>query len=231
MIIDLNCDLGEGQANDLAILPMVTSINVACCAHAGDPEKALLLLKEAARIGVKIGAHPGYFDREHFGRLELHQDIPQIQAELFFQLGGFMELAHQAGAPISHLKPHGAMYHRAMNDTPLADLLVRAAIRFNLALMGMKDSELEKAARGKVQFQREGFADRKYLPDGNLVPRSSPDAMIHDPLQAARQILRLSQMDSVQTICVHGDTDGVLEFLRELKVELKKLGIRIGNDS
>lgn len=231
MHIDLNCDLGEGQPNDLDILPLVSSINLACCAHAGNPANLLEVMKASARLGIHVGAHPGYFDRVNFGRVELQQPIAHLEADLLFQLGGFMELAKLTQLKISHLKPHGALYHRAMKEIELANLLTQLALRWNLTLVGMKDSALENAAKGKTPFLREGFADRKYLPDGTLAPRSSANAVLHEPEKAALQVQQLIQQDKVQTICVHGDSPGVVNFLHGLKSELKNLGIHTGKPS
>jgi len=231
MHIDLNCDLGEGQPNDLDIIPLVSSINLACCAHAGNPANVLEVMKAAARLGIHVGAHPGYFDRVNFGRVELQQPIAHLEADLLFQLGGFMELAKLAQLRISHLKPHGALYHRAMKEIELANLLTQMALRWNLTLVGLKDSALENAAKGKTPFLREGFADRKYLPDGSLAPRSSANAILHDPGEAALQVQQLIEQDQVQTICVHGDSPEVVHFIKRLKGELQELGIRTGKPS
>ena len=188
-------------------------------------------MKAAARLGIHVGAHPGYFDRMNFGRVELQQPIAHLEADLLFQLGGFMELAKLAQLKISHLKPHGALYHRAMKEIELAKLLTQIALRWNLTLVGLKDSALENAAKGKTPFPREGFADRKYLPDGSLAPRSSANAILHDPEEAALQVQQLIEQDKVQTICVHGDSPEVVHFIKRLKGELQELGIRTGKPS
>jgi UPF0271 protein len=231
MYINLNCDLGEGLPNDLEILPLVGSINLACCAHAGNPANVLEVMEAAAKLDILVGAHPGYLDRANFGRVELQQPIAQLKADLLFQLGGFMELAKVANLKISHLKPHGALYHRAMKDIELANLLTQMALSWNLTLVGLKDSALENAAKGRTPFLREGFADRKYLPDGSLAPRSSPNAILHDPVEAALQVQQLIEQDQVQTICVHGDSPEVVHFIKRLKGALQELGIRTGKPS
>ena len=228
MYINLNCDLGEGLPNDLEILPLVGSINLACCAHAGKPANVLEVMEAAAKLDILVGAHPGYLDRANFGRVELQQPIAQLKADLLFQLGGFMELAKVANLKISHLKPHGALYHRAMKDIELANLLTQMALSMNLTLVGLKDSALENAAKGRTPFLREGFAHRKYLPDGNLAPRSSPNSILHDPGEAAFQVQQLIEQDQVQTICVHGDSPEVVHFIKRLKAALQELGIRTG---
>lgn len=231
MYINLNCDLGEGLPNDLEILPLVGSINLACCAHAGNPANVLEVMQAAAKLDILVGAHPGYLDRANFGRVELQQPSAQLKADLLFQFGGFMELAKVANLKISHLKPHGALYHRAMKDIELANLLTQMALSWNLTLVGLKDSALENAAKGRTPFLREGFADRKYLPDGSLAPRSSPNAILHDPGEAALQVQQLIEQDQVQTICVHGDSPEVVHFIKRLKVALEELGIRTGKPS
>lgn len=231
MYINLNCDLGEGLPNDLEILPLVGSINLACCAHAGNPANVLEVMEAAAQLDILVGAHPGYLDRANFGRVELQQPIAQLKADLLFQLGGFMELAKVANLKISHLKPHGALYHRAMKDIELANLLTQMALSWNLTLVGLKDSALENAAKGRTPFLREGFADRKYLPDGSLAPRSSPNAILDDPGESALQVQQLIERDQVQTICVHGDSPEVVHFMKRLKGALLELGIRTGKPS
>jgi UPF0271 protein len=175
-----------------------------------------------------VGAHPGYFDREHFGRREQAWQPESLQAELLYQLGALQALARAAQVPVRYLKPHGALYNQACRQEALADLLARFTAELGLALVGLPASWLERcAARYGLDFIREGFADRRYLPDGNLVPRNHPDAFIEDPAQAAEQVLRLLEQHQIQTVCIHGDRPGAVAFARQLRTELERRGISI----
>lgn len=228
MQIDLNADVAEGVGNEADLLPLVTSANVACAAHAGMPVDIWQTLQLAKRLGVVVGAHPGYFDREHFGRRELTPQAEQLQAELLYQLGALRGLAEAVGISVRFVKPHGALYNQACRDEALADLLARLAKRWNLTLVGLPDSWLERSAfRHAVPFIREGFADRRYLPDGALVPRSRPDAFVDDPVEAAEQVIRLVGEKRVQTVCVHGDRPNVVPFTQKLREELGRRGMVI----
>jgi UPF0271 protein len=225
--VDLNCDLGEGCAFDAELMPLITSANIACGFHAGDALTSWTALEEAARQGVRAGAHPGFADREHFGRRDLQVPQGQLFAECVYQVGALAGLARAAGIPLTHLKPHGALYNLACRDDHYAVPMVRAAQMFGLALWGLPGSVLEKRSAGACPFVAEGFADRRYLPDGSLVPRSRPDAFVEDPAEAARQIDRLLADRGVRTICVHGDNPQALAFVRALRGELERLGIGI----
>ncbi|GBD36339.1 hypothetical protein HRbin36_01461 [bacterium HR36] len=228
MRIDLNADVAEGVGNEAELLPLVTSANVACAAHAGSPADIWFTLQLAKRLGVVVGAHPGYFDREHFGRRELSWQPESLHAELVYQLSALQGLAQAAGVQLHYLKPHGALYNQACREEPLADLLARLAKQWNLALVGLPNSWLERcAARQGVRFCREGFADRRYQPDGSLVPRHRADAFVDDPQQAAQQVLRLVEEYRVQTVCVHGDRPGVVAFTRHLREELERRGVTV----
>jgi UPF0271 protein len=225
--IDLNCDLGEGCAFDLELMPLITSANVACGFHAGDANTSWQALKAAAQHGVRAGAHPGFADREHFGRRELKIPPGQLFAECVYQVGALAGLARAAGIPLTHLKPHGALYHLACREEAFAVPMVRAAQMFGLDLWGLPGSLLQTLSAGACPFVAEGFADRRYLPDGSLVPRGRPDAFIQDPAEAARQIDWLLRERGVRTVCVHGDNPEALIFVRALREELGRLEIAI----
>ncbi len=227
MNIDLNCDLGEGYTSDLSILPLISSANIACCRHAGSPDQVLELLFKAKDLGVSIGAHPGYNDPINFGRKDSTLSPDQVFAECLFQVGALKTLADYAGVPLSHLKPHGALYHQASSNKSLADKMILIAQRFNLAIFGPPNSVLEFAAQNKVPFFLEGFADRKYSNDGKLIPRNLPDPFITSPTLAAIQCQQLISIHNIKTLCVHGDQPDALTFIHGLRQNLKTLGIEV----
>jgi UPF0271 protein len=227
MEIDLNSDLGEGSAFDEQLMRLITSANIACGFHAGDAVTAQATLATAARHGVHAGAHPGFPDREHFGRRELARSEDEIFADTLYQVGALLALARAAGQTLWHIKPHGALYNMACRDDAYARPLVRAAEHFSLPLLGLPGSRLETLSAGKCRFVAEGFADRRYLPDGSLVPRNRPDAMIEDPGDAVRQVEWLARERKVRTICVHGDNPHALDFVRALREALTRQGFVI----
>jgi UPF0271 protein len=227
MEIDLNCDLGEGCAFDEELMGLITSANIACGGHAGDPATAFATLNAAARHGVRAGAHPGFADREHFGRVELARTEQQVFEDCAYQIGALAGLARAVGRPLSHLKPHGALYNMACRDDAYAQPVVAAAVLFDLPLLGLPGSRLEALAAGRCRFVAEGFADRRYQPDGSLVPRSRADAFVEDPAEAVRQVEWLVRERGVQTLCVHGDNPQAVVFLRELRAALTRQGVTI----
>jgi UPF0271 protein len=227
MHIDLNCDLGEGIGNDLELLPLVSTINIACCRHAGSPGQVLELLKHAKNCNLNVGVHPGFNDPENFGRLESNLPEHQIFAECLFQVGALIALADFACIKLSHLKPHGALYHQSSKSKSLADKIISIAERFQLAILGPPDSELQHSSKGKVPFISEGFADRQYQANGTLVPRNLPNAFIHDPIAAALQAQKLVQTTGIQTLCIHGDQPDAFDFAQKLRCQLEMLGIEI----
>jgi UPF0271 protein len=227
MEIDLNSDLGEGCPYDLQLMPLITSANIACGFHAGDPGTALATLQAAQRYGVRAGAHPGFADRENFGRLELVRSEQQIYEDCVYQIGALDWLARAAGTRLSHIKPHGALYNMACRDDANARPVIAAAELFGLPLLGLPGSRLEGLSQGRCRFIAEGFADRRYLPDGSLVPRSRPDAFIESPIEAVRQVEWLVAEKGVRTICVHGDNPEALTFVKELRAALTQKGIEL----
>ena len=227
MYIDLNCDLGEGFGNDFELLPLISSINIACCRHAGSPGQVLELLQHAKNHKLNVGVHPGFNDPENFGRLESNLSEHQIFAECLFQVGALIALADFANIKLSHLKPHGALYHQASKSKTLADKIISIAERFQLAILGPPGSELQHSSKGKVTFISEGFADRQYLDNGTLVPRNLPNAFIHDPIAAALQAQKLVQTTGIQTLCIHGDQPDAFHFVQKLRCQLEMLGIEI----
>lgn len=225
--IDLNCDLGEGYAHDAELMSLITSASVACGFHAGDATTALATIRSAARQGVCVGAHPSFNDSDHFGRRELDVSEEQIFADCVYQISALAGLARAAGVELHHVKAHGGLYNRACREDDYARPVVAAAELFGLPLFGLPGSRLEALSAGRCQFIAEGFADRRYLPDGSLVPRSRPDAFMEDPQQAVRQVEELMRTRHIRTLCVHGDNPQALAFVRQLRESLMRQGIAI----
>ncbi len=216
MFIDLNCDLGEGSPFDAELMPLITSANVSCGAHAGDAASIRAALDLAARHGVQVGAHPGFADREHFGRRELPVTPQEARAMCAAQL--------PAVPGARYVKAHGALYNMACRDAALA----RALTGLGLPLMGLPASALEaECGAAGVRFIAEGFADRRYRDDGSLVPRDQPGAFVESPAEAVEQAKRLIETRGVETLCVHGDNTEALAFVRALREALERAGFSI----
>ena len=226
MFIDLNADLGEGVGQDAFLMPWLTSVNVCCGAHAGNPEIIQETLRLARVHQVVVGAHPGYPDREHFGRRERNDPPTVLYAELHRQISELQELAAAAGVAVRYLKAHGALYNQAMRDRGIAETLVRLAEEFQLPLLGLPGSELEAAASGVISFISEGFADRRYLPDGRLVPRSETDAILQKPAEVIAQIRGMILEGRVKTVCFHGDHPHSTTLVETVCHALKQQGIQ-----
>jgi UPF0271 protein len=228
MLIDLNADLGEGAGSDAALLKLITSANINCGFHAADADTVLATLELAAAADVVIGAHPGYPDREHFGRREMALAEKQVTTLAFHQVGTIAALARLGMTEIRYLKPHGALYHQACRDLDYARPLAAAAFDFGLALVGLPDSMLAAAASQiAVAFVAEGFVDRRYRPDGTLVPRGEPNALIDDPKDAVVQAEWLVKEKNVRTLCVHGDSPGAVEFAAAVRQFLLERGFTL----
>lgn len=242
LVVDLNADLGEGAGHDDEILGLVSSANIACGFHASDPPTILASIKAAQQRGVAIGAHPSFPDRENFGRAEMTIPASEVYALIVYQIGAFQALSRAVSARVNHVKPHGALYNMAVRDERLAGAIARAvlAIDPSLLLFAPGKSVLERAAQSaKLRVGREVFADRNYLADGSLVSRSRPDALLSDPEEAAERVLRMLREGVVrsvdgkdvevhaETICVHGDTPGAVEFARSLRESLEQNGVSI----
>jgi UPF0271 protein len=240
--VDLNADLGEGAGGDAELLPLVSSASIACGGHAGDEESMRECLAAARVHGVSVGAHPSFADREHFGRRELAWMPDELRAELIDQMQLFARLAREAGLEPRHVKPHGALYNMAARDPALAEVFASsvAAVDPRWLVFAPPKSALAVAVeRAGLQAVFEFFADRNYLPNGALVPRSHPEALVHDSARAAERVLRalregtvraLDESDlaiQVQTICIHGDSPGAVAFARELRERLQGAGVRI----
>lgn len=223
MLIDLNADLGEGAGTDAEIMPLITSANVCCGLHAGGSGEISVALKLARRHNIVVGAHPGYPDREHFGRREWHLEEEQLLRMYVYQYHALWGLSELEGCLVRYVKPHGALYHQACREEDSASALLRA-FRYmgydanDMPVVGLPGSVLHHMANDeKVLFVPEGFADRRYRPDGSLIPRTEPDAIIHDPKEAVDQVEWLIGKQQVRTICVHGDTPGAVEFVKAVR--------------
>jgi UPF0271 protein len=225
--LDLNCDLGEGGAHDAELMPLITSANIACGFHAGGPAEAHAALTLASKHGVHAGAHPAFPDREQFGRRELDRGEEQVYEDCVYQIGALEGLARAVGLSLSHVKAHGALYNMAMRDDRFARPLIAAAELFRLPLFGLPGSRVEALCAGRVPYLAEGFADRRYRPDGSLTPRSEPDAFVESPAEAVEQALRLLRAGRIRTLCVHGDNPHAIEFVRELRIALSAQGVSI----
>lgn len=224
MYLDLNCDLGEGCAHDAELMPLVTSANVACGGHAGDLETTLATLELAATHGVQVGAHPGFLDRASFGRLELPRPPERVYLVCLAQTQALVTLARIPGVAVRYLKPHGALYNMACREATVAEPVVRVAEELGLAVMGLPGSALSQVAAGRVPFVAEGFADRRYRPDGSLVPRTDPRPFVETLGEAVAQARRLLT-GGVATLCVHGDNHQAVAFVRGLRDELATAGV------
>lgn len=227
MQIDLNADLGEGAGFDAELMPLITSANVCCGLHAGGPGEIARTLVLANKHNVAIGAHPGFADREHFGRREQTLGNQELIALCVYQLGALDWMATSLGLAVRYVKPHGALYNQACRDRDIADLFVIAAAQFGLPVLGLPKSQLTEACADRVPFVAEGFADRRYRPDGSLVPRTEPDAFVSDPQEAVKQVEWLITNRGVQSICVHGDNPQAVAFTRAVRDALLDRGFAL----
>ncbi|HNV07105.1 MAG: 5-oxoprolinase subunit PxpA [Dokdonella sp.] len=240
--IDFNCDLGEGCANDADVMPFISSANIACGAHAGDIASMRATLRLCAAHGVSAGAHPGYADREHFGRRALALSREQIRSLLHEQLERIAEIALAEGVALVHVKPHGALYNQAAADAVLADAIAEAVRAFdsNLILVGLAGSRLITAglAHG-LRIAHEAFTDRRYQSDGSLAPRGQPGAVIESVDAAIAQALAIVRGESIacidgtalrvhaDTLCLHGDGSDAAGFAGSLRAAFDDAGVMV----
>jgi UPF0271 protein len=240
--LDLNCDLGEGAGQDAALMPLVTSANIACGAHAGDATTMRATVELALQQRVAIGAHPGFADRANFGRRELALSPREVGTLVLEQTRALQEIARAAGGWVTHVKPHGALYNLAAREANVARAIA-AAVRecdAQLVLFGLAGSWSITAAREcGLRVASEVFADRTYQPDGSLTPRSQPNALITDEAEAVAQVLRMVRERRVRTVtgadvtieadtvCLHGDGAHAVAFARRLRAELAAAQIEV----
>ncbi|MER3480523.1 MAG: LamB/YcsF family protein [Meiothermus sp.] len=247
MRVDLNADAGESfgpwkLGRDEALFPLVSSVNVACGFHAGDPLTIQRTLALAQMTGLAVGAHPGFPDLVGFGRRELAATPDEIYADVLYQVGALSAFLRVAGLPLHHVKPHGALYNRATQDPQTARAVARAVRDFDprLPLVVLPGTPLESEAQALgLRTVAEAFPERGYSRDGRLAPRGTPGAWIHDPAQAARRAVGMvvkGQVEAVegglvtvraQTLCIHGDNPQAVEIARAVREALLAEGITI----
>lgn len=243
MKIDLNCDMGESfgryeLGNDEAILPFISSANIACGMHAGDPMVMRSTIKAAIENQVVIGAHPGYPDIQGFGRRKMQFSPEEIENYVLFQLGALKAMVEVEGGQLAHVKPHGALYNQASTDRALATAIARAVSLFDdtLILIGLAGSELiEMGARHGLQTAVEGFPDRGYDHDGNLLPRGLSGALVTDPEKIAENAIKLAKDGlvikekelTIDTLCLHGDHPHAAETAKIVKERLRKAHVHV----
>jgi UPF0271 protein len=243
MQLELNADVGEGLPDvDAAIMPLITSANVACGLHAGDASTMSTTVGLALRYGVAIGAHAGYDDREGFGRRARELPPAQVRDLMLYQLGALDAIAQAAGARLQHVKPHGALYNQAEFDRSLAVAIVSAIRTYDptLRLVGRSGSAMQAAAAALGHpFTAEAFADRRYRADGSLLPRSATGALLTEPADVIQQVRSLVTEGEVraddgsrvritfESLCLHGDTPGAPALAALVRQELESSGVAI----
>lgn len=245
--MDLNCDVGEMpeaviNGTQDSIMRSVTSVNVACGGHAGDPQTMRTTIEQALHWNLALGAHPGYPDRANFGRVELELPAAVVSDFVFEQVRAFAEAAEKFGASVTHVKPHGALYNQAASNRALAEAIAAGVARWrrDVALVGLAGSlMLEVFQQAGFRAIAEGFADRRYEPDGTLRSRKFEDALIHDPELCAQQALDIAARGKVttcdgtefaldaQTICIHGDSPNASNIAAAVARKLHQAGIEV----
>ena len=246
-VVDLNCDCGEGygawqMGDDAAMLGIVTSANVACGFHAGDPDIMAATFATARERGVAVGAHPGFADRAGFGRRRLPVTEAEIERLVAYQIGAAAAVAALAGHKLTHVKPHGALSNIAMADAGAAAAIARAtrAVDRDLAFLAIAGTALDHAGEAAgLRTVREIYADRGYTDDGQLVPRTAPGALLLDAGEAAARATAMVEAGAVfalsgkrvkvalDSICVHGDTPGAVAMARAVRASLERAGIAL----
>ncbi|WP_227997781.1 LamB/YcsF family protein [Nocardia australiensis] len=242
MSLDLNSDLGEGLGDDAAMLEIVTSANIACGFHAGDPSVMRRTCALAVAKQVRIGAHIGYRDLAGFGRREISVEPAQLRDEVLYQIGSLDAFARAEGDRVRYVKPHGALYHSASKDRIVADAVLAAMAEYDLdlALLGPAGTQLERAADdAKIRFVGEGFADRAYTPSGLLAPRGVVGSVLR-PDEAVVQAVSIAMSGTTRTvdgsdqvavsaasICVHGDSPAAVEMARLIRAALDDVGVSL----
>jgi UPF0271 protein len=247
MRVDLNSDVGESFGaytigTDPLLLPHVTSANVACGFHAGDPGVMRATVALAKQHGVAVGAHPGFQDLAGFGRREMQATPREVEDFVVYQIGALAAVAAVQGIRLQHVKPHGALFNMAVRDAGLADAIARAtaAVDRALILFGLPGSELIRAGeRAGLRTANEVFADRAYAPDGTLVSRRKTGAVIHDPDAVVARVVRMAAQRTVaavdgslvrlelDTVCVHGDTPGAADLAARIRRALEEAGVQV----
>jgi len=246
--IDLNCDMGEGfgpwkMGDDAALMPLISSANIACGYHAGDPVVMRDTVQLALAHGVAIGAHPGYPDLQGFGRRNLSMSADEVYAMVLYQIGALQAIIHAEGGVLHHVKPHGALYNAAAKQRELAEAIVKAVCKIqqtDLFLYGLSGSVLLEVAEAHgLRVCREAFCDRSYQNDGSLTQRNLPGAVIDNPEAAAKRALQLAKQQSIETIdqkliavpcdtiCIHGDGGNAVAVARVVRTLLSQEDVHI----
>jgi UPF0271 protein len=242
MAIDLNCDVGEGAGEDARIVPLVSSVNVACGFHAGDPTTIRETIRLAARHGVAVGAHPSYPDRAGFGRAPMARSPGQVQDDVLYQVAAVRAFCAAEGVPLVHVKPHGALYNAAAQDPGLARAVAGAVLQVDpgLVVVCLAGSPMAAVVRSMgLRCAEEAFADRGYTPGGTLVRRGEPGALVEDPDEVAERVATMARERRVNgvdgrpvavaadTICLHGDTPGAATLAAAIRARLAREGIPV----
>ena len=247
MHIDINCDMGEipehiSDGTQESLMRSITSVNIACGGHAGDERMMKTTIEQALRWNLTIGAHPGYPDRENFGRVELDLPLEQVEETVFGQIRTLAEVAATYATAVVHVKPHGALYNQAVNNPALARAIANGVARFSkdVVLVGLAGSKMLDVFReAGFRVAAEAFADRRYEPDGTLRSRKFDDALIRDPKQAAEQAVRIAKRRGViasdgstvkieaDTVCMHGDTPGAPKIAEAVAAGLQESGVSL----
>jgi 5-oxoprolinase (ATP-hydrolysing) subunit A len=245
--IDLNSDVGESfgrwrLGDDEAVLGLVTSANVACGFHAGDPRTLRVTCETAAANGVAVGAQVGYRDLAGFGRRFIDVDPLELTDDVIYQIGALDAMARVAGTSVTYVKPHGALYNTAVHHERQAQAVVEALLAYDrsLPVLGLPGSELlARATAAGLRSVREAFADRGYTPEGTLVPRSEPGALLDDPDEVGRRVVRMVTEGQVvavdgtvvaieaESVCVHGDSPGAVAMAESVRAGLEAAGVTV----
>ncbi|MGW8121869.1 5-oxoprolinase subunit PxpA [Roseivirga echinicomitans] len=243
--IDINCDMGESYGNflvgnDKAIFPYITSTNIACGMHAGDPYHIQKTIEMAIAHGVQMGAHPGYPDLQGFGRRVIPMSTEALSASIKYQVAALKGMVESAGGQLTYVKPHGALYNEMAINEKEASTVVKAikSIDPNLMIMGLAGSHVKRIVEAEgMTFIAEAFADRRYEADGKLMSRAKENAVIHHPEEAVNQVLSVVNNGYTQTLkgekvelkaqsfCIHGDNPHAVEILKAIKAALEKNGV------
>jgi UPF0271 protein len=246
-VIDLNSDVGESfgrwrLGDDEAVLALVTSANVACGFHAGDPRTLRVTCETAAARGVAVGAQVGYRDLAGFGRRFIDVDPDELTDDVIYQIGALDAMARAAGTSVTYVKPHGALYNAAVHHEAQAQAVVDGVLAYDrsLPLLGLPGSRLlARAEDAGLRAVHEAFADRAYTPEGTLVPRSEPGAVLHDPEEVGRRVVRMvtegevvavdgsTVAVAVESVCVHGDSPGAVAMAESVRAGLERAGVTV----
>ena len=239
--IDLNCDLGEGIGNEAALMPYISSCNLACGGHAGDEATMDYVVQLAKKYAVGVGAHPSFPDRENFGRKNMHIPFAELEISLKHQIDQVIQICNAHKTPLHHIKAHGALYNMCEKDRDYAAFFIDFVHRFypDVPVYAPFNSMISELAEGKIKILFEAFADRNYEADGSLVSRTENNALIKDEKALLDHVLNMIGKNEIHTvsgstlnakidtICVHGDTPKAVDLIRFLKTELEQNNLKI----